>query len=284
VINIFNTGDYLAKQYTLADFESAGLSITGPVREDNQDSILLPNPSSPNFPGSLHAVADGMGGHANGGLASNLAVQNLLKIVRSSEISLPPSKALQQASQVVNFEVYKAAQQLGGEKMGTTLTAAYIFGNLLHLLHVGDSRAYLVRDGRASCLTSDHTVVGDLVRSRLIPSENIRTHAQRSVLTRAIGLGLFVQPELSQTKLQAGDRIILCSDGVWSVIEDQEFAEQTGRARDVHSLAQNLVDLAIDHETDDNCSVVAIQIRGFRFQTFEEEPRKERGWLGFLRK
>ena len=274
----------MAKQYTLADFESAGLSITGPVREDNQDSILLPNPSSPNFPGSLHAVADGMGGHANGGLASNLAVQNLLKIVRSSEISLPPSKALQQASQVVNFEVYKAAQQLGGEKMGTTLTAAYIFGNLLHLLHVGDSRAYLVRDGRASCLTSDHTVVGDLVRSRLIPSENIRTHAQRSVLTRAIGLGLFVQPELSQTKLQAGDRIILCSDGVWSVIEDQEFAEQTGRARDVHSLAQNLVDLAIDHETDDNCSVVAIQIRGFRFQTFEEEPRKERGWLGFLRK
>jgi serine/threonine protein phosphatase PrpC len=109
----------LAKQYTLAEFESAGLSITGPVREDNQDSILLPNPSAPNFPGSLHAVADGMGGYANGGLASNLAVQNLLRIVRSSEISSPPSKALQQAMQVINLEVYKASQQIGNGKMGT---------------------------------------------------------------------------------------------------------------------------------------------------------------------
>jgi serine/threonine protein phosphatase PrpC len=268
----------------LAEFESAGLSITGPVREDNQDSILLPNPSAPNFPGSLHAVADGMGGYANGGLASNLAVQNLLRIVRSSEISSPPSKALQQAMQVINLEVYKASQQIGNGKMGTTLTATYIFGNLLYLLHVGDSRAYLVRAGQASCLTSDHTVVGDLVRSRLIPSENIRSHAQRSVLTRAIGLGLFVQPELTQTKLQAGDRIILCSDGVWSVIEDNEFAEQCAQEGDVHSLAQNLVDLALERETDDNCSVVVIHIRGFRYQTFEEEPRKERGWLGFFRK
>jgi serine/threonine protein phosphatase PrpC len=274
----------VAKQYTLAEFESAGLSITGPVREDNQDSILIPNPSAPNFPGSLHAVADGMGGHANGGVASSLAVQNLLKIVRSSEISSPPAKALQRALEVVNFEIYKAAQQLGGGKMGTTLTAAYVFGNLLYLLHVGDSRAYLVRDGRATCLTSDHTVVGDLVRSRLIPSENIRSHSQRSVLTRAVGLGLFVQPDLSQTKLQAGDCIILCSDGIWSVIQDQEFAAQAERGGDVHVLAQNLVDLALERETDDNCSVVVVHIRGFRYQTFEEEPRKERGWLGFFRK
>ena len=274
----------MAKQYTLAELESAGLSITGPVREDNQDSILLPNQSAPNFPGSLHAVADGMGGHANGGLASNLAVQNLLKIVRSSEISVPPAKALQHALEVLNFEVYKAAQQLGGGKMGTTLTAAYVVGNLLYLLHVGDSRAYLVRDGHAACLTSDHTIVGDLVRSRLIPPENIRTHAQRSVLTRSVGLGLFVQPELSQTKLQIGDRIILCSDGVWSVIEDQEFAELSARAGSLDVLVQELVDLAIERKTDDNCSVVAIHIRGFRYQTFEDKPGKERGWLGFFRK
>lgn len=274
----------MAKQYTLAEFESAGLSVTGLVREDNQDAILLPGASTPSFPGFLHAIADGMGGHANGALASSLAVQNLLKIVRSSEISSPPARALQQAAEVVNFEVYKAAQQLGGGKMGTTLTAAYIVGNLLHLLHVGDSRAYLIRDGRAVCLTSDHTVVGDLVRSRLIPSEQVRTHARRSVLTRAIGLGLFVQPELTQTKVQAGDTLILCSDGVWGVIQDQEFAEETERAGNVHFLVQNLVDLALARETDDNCSVVAIHLRGFRYQTFEEEPRKERGWLSLFRK
>jgi serine/threonine protein phosphatase PrpC len=274
----------LAKQYTLAEFESAGLSITGPVREDNQDSILLPTTTS-SFPGSLHAVADGMGGHAHGEIASSLAIQNLLKVVRSSEISAPPAKALQKAAEVVNLEVYKTAQQLGGEKMGTTLTAAYIVGNLLHLLHIGDSRAYLVRHGQATCLTSDHTVVGDLVRSRLLPSERIRTHARRSILTRAVGLGLFVQPEITQTKLQVGDCLILCSDGVWGVIEDQEFAEETERSgNNVHFLAQSLVDLALERETDDNCSVVVIHLRGFRYQTFEEEPRKERSWLGFLRK
>lgn len=274
----------MAKQYTLAEFESAGLSLTGPVREDNQDAILLPTSSAPHFPGFLHAVADGMGGHAHGEIASSLAVQNLLKVLRSSEMTAPPAKALQQAAEVVNFEVYKAAQQLGVNKMGTTLTAAYVVGDFLHLLHIGDSRAYLVRQGRAVCLSSDHTVVGDLVRSRLIPSEQIRTHARRSILTRAVGLGLFVQPEITQTKLQAWDRIILCSDGVWSVIEDQEFAEISGRSVTVETLAQNLIDLALARETDDNCSVVVIQIRGFRFQTFEEEPRKERGWLGFFRK
>lgn len=275
----------MAKQYTLAEFESAGLSLTGPVREDNQDSILLPTTATPSFPGSLHAVADGMGGHAHGEIASSLAVQNLLKVIRSSEISASPARALQKAAEVVNLEVYKAAQQLGGEKMGTTLTAAYLVGNLLHLLHIGDSRAYLVRQRQATCLTSDHTLVGDLVRSRLISPEQIRTHARRSVLTRSVGLGLFVQPEITQTKLQVGDSLILCSDGVWGVIEDQEFAEETERAgNNVHFLVQSLVDLALERETDDNCSVIAIHIRGFRYQTFEEEPRKERGWLGFLRK
>lgn len=274
----------MAKQYTLAEFESAGLSITGPVREDNQDAILMPNTATSNFPGALHAVADGMGGYADGRLASNLALQNLLKVVRSSEISSPPAKALQKAADAVNFEVYKTSQQLGNGKMGTTLTAAYVVGNLLYILHVGDSRAYLIRNGQATCLTSDHTMVGDMVRSRLIPSENIRSHSQRSILTRAVGLGPFIQPEITQTKLQVGDHIILCSDGVWSVIQDQEFAEKTDETGDIQSLAQNLINLALQRETDDNCSVVVIHIRGFRFQTFEEEPRKERGWLGFFRK
>jgi protein phosphatase len=274
----------LAKQYALAQFESAGLSVSGPVREENQDSILLPNTFIPSFPGSLHAVADGMGGLDHGALASSLAVENLFKIVRSHEISAPPAKVLQQALDVANFEIYKVSQQLGNGKMGTTLTAAYLVGEFLHLLHIGDSRAYLIRAGHASCLTTDHTLVGDLVRSRLIPSEHIRTHSKRSILTRAVGLGLFVQPELSQVKIQADDCIILCSDGVWGVIEDQEFAEQSDRAVDVHCLTQNLIDLAVERGTDDNCSAVAIRIHGFRFQNFEEEPHRERGWLGFFRK
>jgi protein phosphatase len=274
----------LAKQHTLTEFESAGLSITGPVREDNQDSISLPGSSAPSLAGSLHAVADGMGGHANGALASSLALQHLVKIVRASDISTPPRKVLKQAFEVLNFEVYKASQQLDNVRMGTTLTAAHISGSLLNLLHIGDSRAYLIRHGRAACLTQDHTTVGEMVRARLIPPERLRTHEKRSVLTRAVGLALFAQPELTQTTLQIGDRIVLCSDGVWSVIEDQEFAEHSDGIDNVNQLADDLVNLAIARGTDDNCSVIAIQIRGFRYQTYDEAPPKERNWLNFLRR
>jgi len=274
----------LAKQFTLTEFESAGLSVVGPVREDNQDSILMPASNVPSLSGCLHAVADGMGGYANGGLASSLALQYLLKCTRESKISTPAHKILNGAFEVINFEVYKASQQLESSKMGTTLTAALIVGKLLNILHIGDSRAYLVRHGKATCLTQDHTIVGDMVRSHLISPDNIRTHEKRSVLTRAVGLALFTQPEVSQTNLQIGDRIILCSDGVWSVIEDSEFSDCSSNAGDVHSLSQKLIDLAIERNTDDNCSVVAIQIRGFRYQTYEEEPGRERGWLDFLRR
>jgi len=274
----------LARQFILTEFESAGISIQGPVREDNQDSILLPNSTAPSPGGALYAVADGMGGYANGALASSLALQHLLKIVRVSDLTTPPTKVLKQAADIANFEVYKASQQIDGTRMGTTLTAAFVIGKLLYLLHVGDSRVYLIRHERITCLTNDHTVVGDMVRAHILSAEHIRTHAQRSVLTRAVGLGPFLQAELSQTELQIGDRIILCSDGVWSVIEDQEFVELSDQAGTVEVLAKNIIDLAVKRETDDNCSAITIQIRGFRYQTYEEEPRKAGSWLNLFRR
>lgn len=274
----------MAKQFVLTEFESAGFSIQGPVREDNQDSILLPASTAPSIGGALHAVADGMGGYANGALASSLALQHLLKIVRVSDQGTPPATILKQAADIANFEIYKASQQLDGARMGTTLTAAFVIGKLLYLLHVGDSRAYLIRHDRITCLTSDHTMVGDMVRAHLITSEHLRTHAQRSVLTRAVGLGLFIQPEITQTELQIGDRIILCSDGVWSVLENQELVDLSAQVSSMNTLAQNIIDLAVERETDDNCSVIAIQIRGFRYQTYEEQPRKEGSWLNFFRR
>lgn len=274
----------MGKQFVLTEFDSAGLSIQGPVREDNQDAILMPVSSAPAPGGSLHAVADGMGGYANGALASKLALQHLLKIVRVSDLVSPPARVLKEAAEIANFEIYKASQQLDGSRMGTTLTAALVKGKLLHLLHVGDSRAYLIRHEKITCLTNDHTLVGDMMRAHLLSPEQIRAHAQRSVLTRAVGLGLFIQAELTQTELQVGDRVILCSDGVWSVLEDQEIAALSGQAPSVEALSQALIDLAVERETDDNCSVIAIQIRGFRYQTYEEPVSKPAGWLNFFRK
>src|SRR6202142_183286 len=210
----------LVKNY-IPQIEGGGLSVVGPVRQDNQDSIRLPGDQD-SVPGLLFAVADGMGGYAHGGVASLLALESFSNTLAAHR-GAPIPKALQRGVENATLQVFQKAQQLKAGRMGTTLTAAYVFGELLYLAHVGDSRAYLIRGGRSTCLTADHTVVGDMVRSKLISHDKIRTHAQRSFLTKSLGTALFVQPDIIQQKLREGDRLILCSDGVWFVVEDEEF-------------------------------------------------------------
>jgi PPM family protein phosphatase len=240
--------------------ECSGLSEIGPVREDNQDSIHLPDGSHPPELGLLYAVADGMGGYTHGAVASALAIQKLAESLYRGN-GRPNPKSLRRGVESANISIYKAAERLGAGRMGTTLTAAYIFDDALHLLHVGDSRAYLIRDQQATCLTADHTTVGDLVRTRLIPADKVRTHSQRSILTKSVGIGLFVEPDISRHKLQEKDYLILCSDGIWSAIQDEEFAQSVIESKGVEQVSQNLLNLAMDRRTDDNASVVAIHIR-----------------------
>jgi hypothetical protein len=134
--------------------ESSGLSDIGPVREDNQDSIHLPDGSHPPELGLLFAVADGMGGYTHGAVASALAIQKLAETLYNGN-GRPNPKSLRRGVESANLSIYKAAERLGAGRMGTTLTAAYIFNDALHLVHVGDSRAYLIRDQQATCLTSN---------------------------------------------------------------------------------------------------------------------------------
>jgi protein phosphatase len=246
----------------LPEIEASGLSVIGPVREDNQDSILLPDATLPAIPGSLFAVADGMGGYAHGGMASHLALETLFSALHERPHD-KPDKALRRGVEAANIGIYKVAQHIGAGRMGTTITAAYIMGNLLHLAHVGDSRAYLVRQDKVTCLTTDHTVVGDMVRARLLTPEKVRTHAQRSILTRALGMTLFVQPDVEQFKLQNDDRLILCSDGVWSALQEEEIAHIARQSHAANELGQKLIDLAIENGTDDNCSTVVLHIHRF---------------------
>ena len=240
--------------------ECSGLSDIGPVREDNQDSIHLPDGTHPPGMGLLYAVADGMGGYAHGAVASALAIQKLAETLYNGN-GRPNPKSLRRGVRSANLSIYRAAERFGAGRMGTTLTAAYIFNDTLHLVHVGDSRAYLIRDQQATCLTADHTTVGDLVRTRLIPADKVRTHSQRSILTKSVGIGLFVKPDISQHKLQENDYYILCSDGVWSVIQDEEFAQSVMESKGVDQVSQNLLTMALNRATDDNVSVVTIHIR-----------------------
>jgi serine/threonine protein phosphatase PrpC len=265
------------------EIESGGLSIVGPVREDNQDSIHLPRDKQGMGPGFLFAVADGMGGYAHGGMASLLALESFSDMLASQNGS-PISKTLQRGVETANLKVYQKAHQLGAGRMGTTLTAAYVFGDMLHLAHVGDSRAYLIRDRRATCLTADHTTVGDMVRAKILSPDKIRTHAQRSVLNKAIGIELFVQPDISQHKLREDDRLILCSDGVWSVIEDDDFARVAVEKVSVDLISQNLIDLALQHGTDDNASVVIFHLKKLVEVAAEHESQQKMSWFQKLRK
>jgi len=275
------TGERVALRKYMPKIESVGLSEIGPVREDNQDAIRL----SDDEHALLYAIADGMGGYAHGGMASQMALDSFYSTIAGHNRN-SISKVMQRGVEIANIRVYQKAQQLNVGRMGTTLTAAYVLGDMLYLAHVGDSRAYLIRDGCAICLTEDHTIVGDMVRSKLIPADKIRTHVQRSILTRSVGLDLFVQPDISQHKLKEGDRLVLCSDGVWSVIEDDELAQITSVSRSVDEASQNLIDVALRHNTDDNASVVVFHIHKLVPVSTEHRTgnRKNASWFQSLRK
>jgi len=126
--------------------------------------------------------------------------------------------------------------------------------------------------------------VGDMVRAKILTPDKIRTHAQRSVLNKAIGIGLFVQPDIAQHKLREDDRIVLCSDGVWSVIEDDDFARVATEKSPVDLISQNLIDLALQHETDDNASVVVFHLKNLMAVSSEHEPQQRNSWFQRLRK
>ena len=267
-------------KHYMPEIESSGMSVVGPVREDNQDAIRLAEESHSTKHGLLYAIADGMGGYSHGGLASQLALETFHSIVASHNGNSIPS-VLQRAVEAANLKIYQKAQQLGAGRIGTTLTAAYVFNDMLYLAHVGDSRAYLVRGPNVVCLTEDHTTVADMVRAKLIPAENIRTHAQRSILTKSVGLDLFVQPDIIQHKLMEGDRLVLCTDGLWSVIEDNELMHILATSHTTEAASRNLIDLALQHNSDDNVSAVVFHLHKLIPLTTEHrtKARTSASWL-----
>ena len=223
--------------------------------------------------GSLFAVADGMGGYNNGKLASSMALEKIFTAFKEPRGS--PAQQLKRGIEAANLAIYQATQRLGVGRMGTTLTAAHLAGNHLTIGHVGDSRAYLVRSQETTCLTRDHTVVGDMVRMHVLTPEKVRTHAQRSVLTRGLGLNPFVTPDITHHVVKEGDALILCSDGLWSVIEDAEFSQLNNEASGVASLLSRLIFLAIERGTDDNISAVSVRIHCLKPASASE---KQGGW------
>jgi protein phosphatase len=242
--------------------ETHGLTDTGSVRQDNQDALRFCRPEDERavLHGPLYGIADGMGGFAHGGVASTLALELLFRSFYASP-GATPLQGLKQGFQAANLGVCQTANRMGVGRMGTTLTAVHLSGSTLSVAHVGDSRAYLIRDRTATCLTSDHTRVGELVRLRLLSPDKVRGHQQRSVLNRCLGLELFVQPDLFTVPVRQDDLIVLCTDGVWGVIEDQAFAEFAHAEPSLEGFNQAVLDQAIRNGSDDNLSLLSLRFR-----------------------
>jgi len=243
------------------EIEVHGLSDTGLVRKDNQDALRCCHPDRDAVAehGYLYAVADGMGGFAHGGVASTLALEHLFTAFYTSD-GTTPLQRLKQGVLDANLGILQTANRMGVGRMGTTLTAVHLHGHTLNVVHVGDSRAYLLRDGTATLLTQDHTRVGELVRMRLLSPDKVRSHAQRSVLNKCLGLEMFVQPDLFCLEVFEGDQVVLCTDGVWGLIEDPDFARLADPARPLADYNQTVLDEALRRGSDDNLSILSLRL------------------------
>jgi serine/threonine protein phosphatase PrpC len=228
----------------------AARSDRGLIRGNNQDSVY----AGPR----LLAVADGMGGHAAGDVASKVVISALEHL----DDDAPSGDMLQALRQGVFEgsehlrEVIRESPQLEG--MGTTLTAILFAGSRLALCHVGDSRAYLVRDGQFSQITHDDTFVQTLIDDGRITAEEANSHPQRSLLLRALN-GQEVEPDLSMREARDGDRYLLCSDGLSGVVSEETLAEAL-KDPDPQSTADRLIELALRSGGPDNITVIVADV------------------------
>ena len=243
------------------------LTHVGMKRSANEDShCALVGLNAPPGSDALVAVADGMGGHAAGEVASAMAIQGIKSQLSRDGLgevtdpgSLDYERLMKQVVEDLNAEVRKGAEQPATMGMGTTLTAALILGPMVIISHVGDSRAYLFRSGRMQQLTQDHSwVAEEVARGALIESQ-AREHPRRNILTRALGVSASVEVDTSASELEEGDVLLLCSDGLYGLVGDEEIA-RTSTAFEPQEACDVLVQRANDLGGNDNVTVVIVRI------------------------
>ena len=230
------------------------MTDVGRRREMNQDYVYaMGQPIGP-FP-NLLVVADGMGGHKAGDFASKFTVEVVKREIAGSR-SRKPEKVLRDAIQVANRELIRvASRDVKLEGMGTTLVVATVIGDTLYFANIGDSRLYLI-DDNIKQLSKDHSLVEEMVRLGGINEEEARHHPDKNIITRAIGVKEDVEVDFYEFSLKKGDIILMCSDGLSNMIEDEEIFAIVKGARDIVEAGQNLIDRANENGGNDNISVV----------------------------
>jgi PPM family protein phosphatase len=250
----------------MLDLEFSELSDPGRVRSRNEDYLGHVAPGSPaqaRSHGWLFALADGVGGQRQGEVASRAAVQEALAGFRRAKEGALHKDVVTQIVQSANARVCESEALSGrsGPGMASTIVVAALRYDRATIAHVGDSRCYLIRSGDAKPLTRDHTVAADQARLGLVSTEEAAESSQRHVLSRSLGMNLFVNIDVDEVQLLPGDTLLLCSDGLHGAVTAAEMAEATRRHRDLASAARELVDRANEQDGSDNISVQLIRIR-----------------------
>lgn len=233
----------------------------GKTRSGNEDAVfVLPDRQ-------MYMVADGVGGHNSGELASRMAVGFMAQFAELHPIDLVNGEDdlkdyFQRLISGANEQIItKAATEDDNRGMATTAVLCYIRENKAYVVNVGDSRAYLVRDGRIMQITKDHTLVQEMIDRGVMTPQEAKTHPDAHIITRALGGEPFVAPDFFTFDIYPSDTIIMCSDGLYGEVDESDMANMATNYKTMHRLAKNLVDLANNHGGNDNISVICIRIQ-----------------------
>jgi PPM family protein phosphatase len=236
--------------------ECGAQSDQGRIRTSNEDSYVV------NLAKRIFLVADGMGGHAAGEVASDKAASAVVEILSNSESDSNMEELLQVAVQNANTRVYEAQMYEPEYRgMGSTLTVLTFHGNRFYIAQVGDSRAYLLRNGAISQLTRDHSVVWQLFEDHLIAKEDLSRHPRKNLITRSIGTHPQVEADIQNNEAFDNDTFLLCSDGLTDVLSDlqiQEFLAKRGKSP--QEISEMLVEAANGGGGPDNITVVIVRL------------------------
>jgi PPM family protein phosphatase len=250
----------LGSRSAMLDIEFAEISDCGPVREHNEDFLGHSLPLTPEHArnrGWVFTLADGVGGQDRGEVASRLTVETVLRECAKATPGENPSSLLTRAIQAANTQVYEA----GHGAIASTLVACVLRFDRATIAHVGDSRCYLIRHGRPQLLTRDHTVINEQVRLGLFTEQEAQKAVTKNVLSRSIGINLFVAPEVSEHNVRSGDLLLLCSDGLHGAVPGEDIMRIAASGASLKDAAQQLIAIANQSDGGDNVSVQLIRIK-----------------------
>jgi len=250
----------------MLEVEFAQLSDPGTVRPRNEDYLGYVLPSSPEqvrSHGWLFALADGVGGQRQGEVASRAAIEEVLGCFRRAPAMEPPGSLLNRLVQAANARICDAEAMAGpaGTGMASTVVVCALRFDRATIAHVGDSRCYLIRNGKARVLTNDHTVANEQLHLGILSKVEAESLPTRHILSRSLGSGLFVKVDVNEVQVQPGDVLMLCSDGLHCAVSAEEIAYTVSGGRNLDAAAKNLVMSANRQDGSDNVSLQLIAVR-----------------------